>query len=366
VVSKVTKMAFRVILLICIVAVVSGTSNNNLKAVVQIFRHGQRTPTSFYPSDPYGNLTTYFGGLNFGQLTNEGKRQHYALGQFTRRRYSDWLPTTYSDNDIYVQTTDVDRTHMSAQANLFGLYPAKGTQVWNRGTTWQPIPIHPSDPRIVYTGVSSCSALNRLLPNVINEEEFVTLDTTYASMYAYLSSHTGSNITSFFGAASVYDTLIIEDNLGFPLPSWTSAVYPEPLATITARAFSMFSYTTQLKRFLTGVFLNNVLEHFEGITAGTSSSAKYQMYSAHDTNVFAILDSVGNTRTKPVVFATSLWFELRTVNFVDVVNLWMRSGTDFTQLSIAGCALDCPLSTVRTLLSDILLDLDTFDAECAS
>jgi len=362
-----TKMALElVLLLICSVAVVSSTSNDNLRAVVQIFRHGQRTPNSFYSSDPYSNLTFYWGGLNYGQLTSEGKRQHYALGQFTRSRYSGWLPTAYSDNDIYVQTTDVDRTHMSAQANLFGLYPAKGAQVWNKGTTWQPIPIHPSDPRIIYMGVSSCSALNTLLANVMNEEDLVTFNSTYSSMYTYLSNYTRSNINSLFGAYSVYDTLLIEDDVGLPLPSWTSAVYPEPLATITAKVFSTFTYTTQLKRFVTGVFLYNLVEHFEAIVAGTSSSAKYQMYSAHDANIFGILDSVGNTPTQPVVFATSLWFELRTVGYDNVVNLWMRSGTNFTQLSIAGCALNCPLSTMKTLLNDILLDIDTFDAECAS
>jgi lysosomal acid phosphatase len=48
----------------------------------------------------------------------------------------------YSREDIYVQSTDVDRTLMSAGSNLAGLYPPEGAQIWNENINWQPIPIH--------------------------------------------------------------------------------------------------------------------------------------------------------------------------------------------------------------------------------
>lgn len=52
------------------------------------------------------------------------------------------LPEAYSPQDIYVRSTDVDRTLMSAASNLAGLYPPEGDQKWNRNIDWQPIPIH--------------------------------------------------------------------------------------------------------------------------------------------------------------------------------------------------------------------------------
>ena len=71
-----------------------------------------------------------------------GKEQHYELGQWLRDRYKGFLPEEYSRNYIHVQSTDVDRTLMSASCNLAGLYPPQSKQIWNKYMPWQPIPIH--------------------------------------------------------------------------------------------------------------------------------------------------------------------------------------------------------------------------------
>lgn len=41
---------------------------------------------------------------------------------------------------VYVRSTDVDRTIMTAQSLLTGLYPSNFSD-WELGT-WQPIPVH--------------------------------------------------------------------------------------------------------------------------------------------------------------------------------------------------------------------------------
>lgn len=65
-----------------------------------------------------------------------------------RNRYSDFLPIEYSNKDVYVRSTSIDRALMSAAANLAGLYAPDQVQQWNDnvGKLWQPIPIH-STPR---------------------------------------------------------------------------------------------------------------------------------------------------------------------------------------------------------------------------
>lgn len=48
----------------------------------------------------------------------------------------------YNVNDIHVQSTDVDRTLMSAYCNLAGLYEPKENLNWNPNILWNPIPVH--------------------------------------------------------------------------------------------------------------------------------------------------------------------------------------------------------------------------------
>ena len=69
---------------------------------------------------------------------------HYELGQWLRERYmkSGFLNETYNRDALHVRSTDKDRTLMSAESDLSGLYPPKGNQIWNNGLTWMPIPVH--------------------------------------------------------------------------------------------------------------------------------------------------------------------------------------------------------------------------------
>ncbi|CDQ97085.1 unnamed protein product [Oncorhynchus mykiss] len=69
-------------------------------------------------------------------------RQHFELGQALRKRYQGFLNDTYDRREIAVRSTDYDRTLMSAEANLAGLYPPNGSQVFNPTLEWQPIPVH--------------------------------------------------------------------------------------------------------------------------------------------------------------------------------------------------------------------------------
>jgi hypothetical protein len=43
---------------------------------------------------------------------------------------------------VYVRSTDFDRTLMSAEANLAGLFPPNEVQHFNPNISWQPIPVH--------------------------------------------------------------------------------------------------------------------------------------------------------------------------------------------------------------------------------
>ena len=43
---------------------------------------------------------------------------------------------------VYVRSTDSDRTLMTVESILAGLYPPEGFQIWHSNIPWQPIPVH--------------------------------------------------------------------------------------------------------------------------------------------------------------------------------------------------------------------------------
>lgn len=63
------------------------------------------------------------------------------MGLYLRRRYNDLLGAKYSPNKVYVQSTDVDRTLMSAEACLSGLFIPTEEEQWNKQIMWQPVPV---------------------------------------------------------------------------------------------------------------------------------------------------------------------------------------------------------------------------------
>ena len=69
---------------------------------------------------------------------------HYRLGQWLHQHYivSGFLNATYNKDALHVRSTDKDRTLMSAEADLSGLYPPTGNQIWEKGIEWMPIPVH--------------------------------------------------------------------------------------------------------------------------------------------------------------------------------------------------------------------------------
>lgn len=66
-----------------------------------------------YMHHKYLNLVLDIDYKNLHRVTvlrfQIGKQQHYALGKYFRVRYNNFLNSSYSPYEIYVQASDVDR-----------------------------------------------------------------------------------------------------------------------------------------------------------------------------------------------------------------------------------------------------------------
>ncbi|XP_043464721.1 prostatic acid phosphatase-like [Leptopilina heterotoma] len=329
-----------------------------------LFRHGDRTPVDPYPNDPYRNESSW--PVPFGQLTNLGRHQHLMLGRWLRNRYSKLLPETYTYYDIFVRSTDVDRTLMSAESNLAGLYPPEGKQVWDN-LKWMPIPVHTvpeKEDHILYAR-KYCPRYEYELEKLMNSDEMKKINQENAQVYAYLTLHTGRKINTLEDVNTIYNTLFIEELYNKTLPAWTKAVYPDKLKPIAEMSFETDCYNKILKRLKTGSLLGEMVQNLLMKSKNSlNPDRKLWIYSAHDETVANFLMTLDLFDAHCPPYAALVLLELRvnSKNQHIVTISYKNSSAEPTLLTLPGCVPGCPLKQFVKLTKDLIPE--NWEEEC--
>ncbi|KAF5285088.1 hypothetical protein FQA39_LY16777 [Lamprigera yunnana] len=340
-------------------------SDGNLVAVCVIFRHGDRSPFSAYPKDPYNDPS--YWPMGYSQLTNIGKMQHFHLGQWLRNRYQNFLNKQFNVSEIRVSSTDTDRTLMSAESNLAGLYPPVNNQVWNPELNWQPIPIHTVPEKMDYLLAMKkpCDKYKALTIELLNSDEFVKINNQNSDLYSYLSENTGRLVNDPFSLQNIYNILFIEESNNLTLPNWTKSVYPSKLKPLSDFSFSISTYTPELIHLKTGPLINEIANHFENATKNISST-RFRMYSAHDTTVAEVLNSLNIFQYHSPPYAATILLELRTKNNNYYLNVFYKNSSDPQKMVLKGCEFDCPLNKFLEIIEPIRITPEAWDFACQS
>ncbi|ERL95253.1 lysosomal acid phosphatase isoform X2 [Dendroctonus ponderosae] len=355
---------------------------DDLKAVIVLYRHGDRSPLSSWPNDVYFTNTSLWPD-GYGQLNNMGKQRHYQLGKWFRERYDGFLPRKYNYHDIYVRSTDVDRTLMSAASNLAGLYPPEGDQIWNENLLWQPIPIHTvpqSDDAIVAT--PSCAKHRQLVDELLSSEPFKQLNAELEEFFRDISEATGASINDITSLDEMYSTIRIYKEFDLALPEWTD-IYWEQIASLAALNFQLYTYTTELARLRVGPFFDYLINHLQAVSSRAvepdqhvkgprqrlveltdSSAVKFLVFSAHDTTVADRLNAMGVYNDAVPEFSSTVIWELREGGNGNYVNVFFKNTTNFERLTLPGCELNCPLEDFIRTLEPITTSLQEWTQEC--
>lgn len=142
-----------------------------------------------------------------------GMQQEYELGKYLHKRYKALIPAdVYPNKLVYVQSTDRERTLMSAGSVLAGLFPPTENQRWNKNILWQPIPIHtiPLNMDHVLAAKRTCSRYIFLVDEHFNRSEYKAWRLEHKLLYQEIQRKsnlsTGYPLTIIF----VHDTLRIQ------------------------------------------------------------------------------------------------------------------------------------------------------------
>uniref|UniRef100_A0A667X9D5 Lysosomal acid phosphatase n=1 Tax=Myripristis murdjan TaxID=586833 RepID=A0A667X9D5_9TELE len=302
-----------------------------------IFRFPRnRSPVRAYPNDPYKESSWPQG---FGQLSQEGMRQHLELGQFLRKRYQGFLNESYDRHEISVRSTDYDRTLMSAEANLAGLYPPEGRQVFTPNLSWQPIPVHTvpqSQERLLSFPLGDCPRYKQLMSETEKTDEFISVTNKYKDIIDLVRNETGLNSTTVESVWSVYDTLFCEARHNLTAPDWVTAEVMEKLRILKDFGFQVMAVKC------------------------SSCRVQWQVIS-HDTTIAALQASLNVFSGRQPPYASCHIFELYRDNGSFSVSMFYRNDSTVEPypLLLPNCTLDCPLDDfVRLTKPSIAEDRD--------
>ncbi|CAM2115762.1 unnamed protein product [Caretta caretta] len=333
----------------------------SLRFVTLLYRHGDRSPVRAYPRDPHQESAWPQG---FGQLTQVGMLQQWDLGQSLRKRYHGFLNASYNRQEIFIRSTDYDRTLMSAEANLAGLYPPQGQQVFNPNVSWQPIPVHSvpdSGEKLLKFPLSPCPRYEQLQNETRQSAEYINKTRQNLGFLEMVANQTGIQDVSLESVWSIYDTLFCEQTHRLLLPPWVTPDVMTQLKQLKDFGFEfLFGIHQQMEkaRLQGGVLLAQIRKN---MTSAANASApqhlKLLAYSAHDTTLVALQMALNVYNGRQAPYASCHIFELYQdddSNFSVEMFFHNESGREPFPLTLPGCAQRCPLPDFLQLTDPII------------
>ncbi|XP_065201877.1 lysosomal acid phosphatase-like isoform X2 [Planococcus citri] len=228
-----------------------------------IFRHGERSPITMYPKDPYRDESyrQEYWPQGRGQLSKIGKLQEYNLGKWFRKRYDSLISDGYKYDLLKVESSNLDRTIMSAECFMAGFFPPSSSEMWtDDGLRWQPIPIRaiPSELDDMIDFKVDCKRFE-LEKDLFNESpEAQDFYLKHQKLFNYVAANTGLNMSSNNVLRAIdnifylHDALFIEQSKNLSLPAWTESIYPEPSKRFASLSLLLVAYSHQMRRIKAG------------------------------------------------------------------------------------------------------------------
>ncbi|XP_010220600.1 PREDICTED: lysosomal acid phosphatase, partial [Tinamus guttatus] len=275
------------------------------------------------------------------------------LAQALRRPYRGFLNATYRRQEIFIRSTDFDRTLMSAEANLAGLYPPDAQEQFNPNISWQPIPVHTvpeAGERLLKFPLTPCPRYEQLQNETRDSAEYTNKTRDNLQFLQMVANETGIRDVSLESVWSVYDTLFCEQAHKMKLPLWVTEDVMARLKQLKDFSFEFLfgiHHRIEKARLQGGVLVGHIRKN---LTKAANNSAhqhlKLLAYSAHDTTLVALQMALDVYNGFQAPYASCHIFELYQEddgNFSVEMFFRNESGKEPFPLTLPGCQQTCPL-----------------------
>ncbi|XP_055948379.1 lysosomal acid phosphatase-like [Argiope bruennichi] len=344
----------------------SSKENTTLLLVQTLFRHGDRSPSRLYSSDP-NEAAPWPEGL--GKLTLIGRKQQYAVGKFLRSMYKDFV--TSNPNEVLVNSSSADRCLRSAEALVAAFYAPEGIWKFEEGLSWQPIPIHylPTEQDKYLSFASPCPRSLADSKRLYNSMQVQGIFQKHKKILDFISDQVGYNVSRGNSAFRLHDTLLIETIHNISIPEWAEQYWNEIGEVADAIYRSFFSSFTIL-RLRTGPLFEKIIENMERKINGSNPGMKVQVFSSHDNNLGAVLLALNFTNIPRPPYSATLILELhRMENNINAVRLLYLNSTrpesdvgEPHSLVLEGCSEFCPLEYFEKKIQPFIPE--SWEREC--
>uniref|UniRef100_A0A8D8YP41 acid phosphatase n=1 Tax=Cacopsylla melanoneura TaxID=428564 RepID=A0A8D8YP41_9HEMI len=349
----------------------SSESEDNLIFVSVVFRHGNRAPLVHYKNDPHKH--NFPDGV--GQLTKIGKANMYHKGKVLRQMYDGFISRNYREDELYCTSTTIDRTLMTAQLVLAGMYPPSDSyHHFEPHLSWQPIPVHEDSPdkSFIFGHGHLCPRYSQVFYEQINRTtETLKEQGAIEEMLPYCATHCGEELKTVADLGLLVDALKSEVADGLELPSWVANYYDPTLLGFLDLLMNVIVKTTEQKRLITGPLLKQIIDNMISKSKRKLNPDRNMvLYSGHDFSILGLLGSI--TKSEKMMpqpeFGASLNIELyRTQDDDHIVKVkYLRSfkDDDPQDISIPDCGTPCHLEKFAQITQYVIPE--NWEAECHS
>lgn len=263
---------------------------------------------------------------------------------------------------------------MSAAAMLAGLMPPLDGR-HQLPFAWQPVPIAsvPRTEDALLAQKRPCprydEALRRLWAN--GARELRKLHDDSAELFAYLTKHSGVNVTHIRHVETLYNTLDVQHAAGLQLPAWTESVFPDRMRPLAERTLLTYTETPYMLRIRGGALPTVWLDTMLAKRARTlTPERQLYVYSAHDVTMINVMRALGvlsQTAARPD-YAAALVLELHhSVQFKDDFEVrlvyYFNAGDKLPKdLALPGCRQPCSLTQFERSLEQVVMR--EYDEQC--